>query len=194
VCNSIVQLPHRGARAFEYAPINFPVEEGILLNVAEILATRFFLFNQAVAVRKEVLARIGGFDESLRLMEDLQLALRLSLEGPWAFIREPLAIRQAKVERTLGDEATPRIISENNVHIREGILRVIECNGELAPLKSVMEREMKRALRSRRATQLQCSAAFTDYIRGWILERVEHYRMAAYRRVPWFPQIKVSVV
>lgn len=194
VCNCIVQLPNRVVRSFEGAPLNFPIEEGVWLNVAEVLTTRFFLFNQAVAVRREVLGRIGGFDESLRLMEDLQLALRLSLEGPWAFIREPLATRQEKGERTLGHEATPRITSENNVRIREGILRVVECNRELAPLKPMMERELRRALRGRRAAELQSATAVTDSVRGWILERVEHYRMAAYRRTPWFPQMKVSVI
>src|SRR5579863_6506617 len=86
VCNSIVQLPNCEVNAFDHAPVNFPIEEGIWLNVPEVLVTRFFLFNQVVAVRREVLLRIGGFDESLRLMEDLQLALRLSLEGPWTFI------------------------------------------------------------------------------------------------------------
>lgn len=194
VCDSIVQLPNCVVRAFERAPVNFPIEEGIWLNVPEVLATRFFLFNQVVAVRRDVLARIGGFDESLRLMEDLQLALRLSLEGPWAFIRDPLATRQEKGKRTLGHEATPKIISENNVRIRQGILRVVEYNKELAILRPLMERELRRALRGRRAAELQCAPTFPASALGWILERLEHYRMAAYRRTPWFPQMKVSVV
>jgi glycosyltransferase involved in cell wall biosynthesis len=194
VCNSIVQLPHCVVRSFDRAPLNPPMEEGIWLNPAEVLATRFFLFNQAVAVRRDVLARIGGFDESLRLMEDLHLALRLSLEGPWAFIREPLATRQEKGERTLGHEATTRILCENNVRIRQGILQVVEHNSDLAPLKPLMERELRRALRARRAAELQCTSVFADSVQGWLLERVEHYRMAAQRRMPWFPQMKVSAV
>ena len=194
VCNSIVQLPNCVVNAFERAPVKFPIEEGIWLNPPEVLVTRFFLFNQAVAVRREVLARIGGFDESLRLMEDLQLALRLSLEGPWAFIREPLATRQERGERTLGHEATPRILCQNNVQIREGILRVVECNRELAPLQPLMERELRRALRGRRAAELQSTSDSMDSILGWALERLEHYRMAAYRRTPWFPQMKVHAV
>jgi glycosyltransferase involved in cell wall biosynthesis len=194
VCNSIVQLPNCVVNAFENAPVIFPMEEGIWLNAAEVMATRFFLFNQVVAVRREVLARIGGFDESLRLMEDLQLALRLSLEGPWAFIREPLATRQEKGKRTLGHEATPRIMCENNVRIREGILRVVEDKKELARLRPLMERELRRALRGHRAAKLQCTPAFPTSVLGWVLERFEHYRMAAYRRTPWFPQMKVLVV
>lgn len=194
VCNSVVEVTQYKVRAFEHAGITFSLQEGVWLNPAEVLATRFFLFNQVVAVRREVLAEIGGFDESLRLMEDLQLALRLSLEGPWAFIREPLATRKERGERTLGHEATPQITSENNLRIRKGILRVVECNPQLAALKPVMERELRRALRGRRAAHLQCEPAFTDSVRGWLLQQFEHYRLAAYRRSPWFPQMKVSPV
>ena len=194
VCNSIVQLPECVVRSFDRAPLHPPIEEGVWLNVPEVLVTRFFLFNQAVAVRREVLARIGGFDESLRLMEDLQLALRLSLEGPWAFIREPLATRCERGERTLGHEATPVITSENNLRIREGILRVVESNRELQSLKPLMERELRRAHRWQRAAELQSAASFLDSVRGRILQRWEHYRMAAYRRTPWFPRMKVCSV
>ena len=90
--------------------------------------TRFFLFNQAVAVRREVLARIGGLTNRSVLWK-VQLALRLSLEGPWAFIREPLATRQERGERTLGHEATPRILCQNNVQIREGIFELSSAIG-----------------------------------------------------------------
>ena len=194
VCNCIVQLPHRVVQSFECAPVSFPIEEGVWLNVPEVLATRFFLFNQAVAVRREVLARVGGFDESFRLMEDLQLALRLSLEGPWAFIREPLATRRERGERTLGDEATPKVVCENNVRIREGLLRVVERNDQLAPLKPLMERELRRARRGLRVVELQCTKTFAESTLGWILERVERCRMAAGRRAPWLPQMKVYAV
>jgi len=66
--------------------------EGLWLNPAVVLATRFVLFCQAVMVRREALLSCGGFDERLWLMEDHDLALRLALRGPWAFTQEPLAV------------------------------------------------------------------------------------------------------
>jgi len=191
ICNCIVQLPGIAVRSFENAPLNPPIEEGIWQNAAEVLATRFILFNQAVAIRRKVLEKIGGFDESYRLMEDMELALRLSLEGPWTFIREPLATRQDKLARTLGHEATPKIVCENEVRIREGILRIMDGNGRLATLRPLMERELRRARRRLRAVQVKGTKPFGASILGWSLEQVERYRAAAYRRMPWYPQMRV---
>ena len=91
-------------------------------------------------------------------MEDLHLALRLSLEGPLGVHPRTAPTRQEKGERTLGHEATTRILCENNVRIRQGILQVVEHNSDLAPLKPLMERELRRALRARRAAELQCAS------------------------------------
>jgi glycosyltransferase involved in cell wall biosynthesis len=192
ICNCIVELPGIVVRSFENAPLNPPIEEGIWLNPAEVLTTRFILFNQAVAIRRRVLDKIGGFDESLRLMEDMELALRLSLAGPWTFIREVLATRQDKLPRTLGHEATPLILTENEVRIREGILRIVERDDHLAGLRPLMERELKRARRCLRAVQIQGNSAFGASTVGWSLKRIEHYRAAVQRRTPWFPKMEVE--
>jgi glycosyltransferase involved in cell wall biosynthesis len=194
LCNSIIEFHGRVISSFENAPVNPPIEEGVWLNVTEVLATRAILFNQAAAVRRDVLTRIGGFDESFRLMEDVELALRLSLEGPWAFIRQPLATRQAKLERTLSDEATGKIISQNEVRILEGILRIVESNRPLADLRPILERALRRSRRQLRAAQIKSSQAFGASVAGWSLEQIERYRMAVYRRTPWFSQMRVSAL
>jgi GT2 family glycosyltransferase len=167
------------------------LEEGLWLNPAEVLATRFILFNQAVAVRREVLTRIGGFNESLRLMEDMELALRLSFEGPWTFIREPLATRQDKIARTLGHEATPRILSENSVKIWERMLHVVESEERFAQFRALTQRELKRAMRRRRAIKIQDSSAFGVAAIGRVLDQLEVYRSAIERRTPWFPKMEI---
>jgi glycosyltransferase involved in cell wall biosynthesis len=191
ICNSFVHSYGTVKLSFDRAPLNPPIEEGIWLNPAEMFATRFVLFNQAAAIRRNVLERIGGFDESLRLLEDLDLALRVSLEGPWTFIREPLATRQDKLEHTLGYGATPPIVAANIVRIREGILRIVTHRKQLADLQPLMERELRRARRQLRAVQIKGGKSFGASAVGWGLERIEHYRLAAYRRVPWFPRMRV---
>ena len=76
--------------SFEIAGVDGEITEGFWLNPAELIATRFILFNQVVAIRRSAFEKVGGFKEHMRLLEDHDLAFRLSLLGPWAFISEPL--------------------------------------------------------------------------------------------------------
>ena len=194
LCNSIVQLPGVEVRSFENAPVAPSLDEGVWLNVTEVLATRFILLNQAIAIRRDVLNRLGGFDESFRLMEDADLALRLSMEGPWAFIREPLATRQAKVERTLGHEATEQMVCNYEIRIQERTLTTLQSNPGRSGLIPLVRRELRRSRRKLRALKIGESPAFGASAVGWGLTQIERYRMAAYRRTPWFPQMRISAV
>ncbi len=91
LCDSLIRMPGGEERSsFEIAWLRPGESQGLWLNPAAVLASRFVLFSQAVLVRRGVLLDCGGFDEHLWLMEDHDLALRLALRGPWAFIREPL--------------------------------------------------------------------------------------------------------
>jgi glycosyltransferase involved in cell wall biosynthesis len=67
--------------------------EGLWTNVQDVLTTRFLFTNQTLAIRREVFEVIGLFDESLWVMEDFDLAMRLSTLGPWAYTTQTLAIR-----------------------------------------------------------------------------------------------------
>ena len=68
LCNISMRWQERELGSFEIASLNPPLVEGLWLNADEVLATRFLLFNQGIIVRREVLERIGGFDESLWLL------------------------------------------------------------------------------------------------------------------------------
>jgi len=191
ICNMIMELPGVVGRSFDAAGLRPGIEEGIWPNVTEVLATRFLMFNQAAAVRREVLVRIGGFDESFRLMEDGELGLRLSLEGPWAFIREPLATRQDKLARTLGHEATVLKVSTYDVMMRERVLQMIASEPRFHSLRPLMERELRRARRNLRAAQIGDSKVLGASVAAWCWQQLERYRLAVERRMPRFPRMKV---
>lgn len=91
VCNAaLITAEGETQTSFGVAQVLTPLNEGYWTNPAMILASRFVLFNQVVAVRKEAFERIGGFKENMRLLEDHDLAFRLALLGPWAFVSDPL--------------------------------------------------------------------------------------------------------
>lgn len=93
LCDTLMRTPDgREQSSFAIAWLRMREPEGLWLNPAAVLATRFVLFCQAVLVRRGFLLDCKGFDEQLWFMEDHDLALRLALRGPWAFVREPLAV------------------------------------------------------------------------------------------------------
>src|ERR1700733_14542426 len=70
LCNiSVGIVDGKEITSFDQSIIYPEHEEGVWLNVADILATRFVLFTQAVAIRRETFEKLGGFDESLRYLE-----------------------------------------------------------------------------------------------------------------------------
>jgi glycosyltransferase involved in cell wall biosynthesis len=194
ICNCNIELKGIVFPSFDNAPLKPPIEEGIWLNPTEILATRFVLFNQAVAIRRSALEKVGGFNEALRLMEDVDLGLRLSFEGPWSFIREPLATRQAKFAHTLGSEATPQITQENEVYILESALSIIERTPKLSHFDSIIRHELQRSRRVLKATQSREKGSPWSSVIGSGRLLFERYLMGIERRMPGFPEMKVAAV
>jgi glycosyltransferase involved in cell wall biosynthesis len=93
LCDTLMKMGEgHEESSFQISCLGLPEPQGLWINPAPVLATRFVLFCQAALIRRRFLLDCGGFDERLWLMEDHDLALRLALRGPWAVIREPLAV------------------------------------------------------------------------------------------------------
>ena len=86
------------SHSFKDAGICTPVSYGEWLNPGEVLATSFLLFNQVVAVRRAAFDAVKGFNEDLRLLEDYEMALKLSSLGKWGIISEPLVVKRNDTE------------------------------------------------------------------------------------------------
>jgi glycosyltransferase involved in cell wall biosynthesis len=178
--------------SFQSALLGPKDEEGIWLNVPEVLTNRFVLFNQMAAVRRSALEKVGGFNEGLRFLEDYDLALRLSLLGPFAYIRESLVVWNQGSEGSLSAEADRRVIHlrEIEVTIRENLLERLEGDGNRETLKRQMRAALKKARRRLWIARLQQSQSWGSAKLGYILDRLEHYSDAASRRSPWFIEMK----
>lgn len=94
ICDAIV-IDELGRRrtAFQNAGLSIAAPRGYWSNPSEFLMSSFVLFNQVVAVRREAMEEVGLFKEDLRLLEDYDLAVRLSTLGGWGIVKEPLVIK-----------------------------------------------------------------------------------------------------
>jgi glycosyltransferase involved in cell wall biosynthesis len=184
----------RTINSFDNSWLETDVEEGIWLNVSEVLATRFVLFNQAVMIRRDALERNGGFDDTLRLLEDSDLAMRLSFEGPWAFISEPLVIWR-ETSGSCYQEARGR-----ELVLKEGQVKMLETNvsrlngGMSGKARRLFHAELKRARRELKAALMSSTSSPSKVAAGRLLRMIERWRRAAFRRSPWFPRMKVRAV
>src|SRR5512135_2601221 len=123
LCN-ITIVYNDGTRnsSFKIANIAPHCAVGLWLNPAEVLLSRFVLFSQAVAIRREALERAGYFEEHLLFFgEDHDLELRLSLEGPWAVIRDELVVQHDASPGSFGQRAV-----REEVRFCEGMVRMWE--------------------------------------------------------------------
>jgi GT2 family glycosyltransferase len=182
--------------SFEIAALNPPIAEGLWTNVDEILATRFLLFNQGIIIRREVLEHMGGFDESLWLLEDHELALRLSLEGSWAFIRDPLVIWREHNTGSLYKTAQKQELrwKEPLVQILERQMALVKDKHEYKKLRRYLSYELRSARRHLTAARLAGTSSWAAPVFGSSLRKLEQYRRSLFIRSPWFPKMKVRSV
>jgi glycosyltransferase involved in cell wall biosynthesis len=115
VCNARMEFIAETVHSFAAARLSPKQREGIWINPAEVLTTRFLFFNQVVAVRRDALEQAGYFRQGI--MEDYDLALRLSLVGPWAFIADPLVVWHEQAGDNLSRTHSQLEISQRTLEI-----------------------------------------------------------------------------
>lgn len=166
-------------------------KSGLWLNPAEVLLTRFLLFSQAVAIRRDVLERIGYFDETLRFGEDYELPLRLALEGPWAIIRDELVVYHAAGQGSWSETAIREQVRlrQDLLRMREQILARIETDAMHRGLISLARREVRRARRELVAARLIGKRAAIAVALGRIFRFLERVNLAVFRRTPFYPKL-----
>jgi glycosyltransferase involved in cell wall biosynthesis len=149
LCNCTI-VYHDGTRrsTFEISDIVPSYPSALWLNPAEVLLTRFVIFNQAVAVRRRVLEKAGHFHEGLPFFcEDHELSLRLALQGPWAVIRDELVVCQDASPGSLGQQAlrdTIRLRSDQ-LEVRNRITNLLAYNARYSALEKLSSRELRLA-------------------------------------------------
>jgi glycosyltransferase involved in cell wall biosynthesis len=194
--SNIMMKWNSGDRAsFDMAQLQPSAEEGVWLNVDEVFVTRYVLFNQGIIIRREVLEKIGVFDESIQYLEDVEFPLRLSLEGPWAFIQTPLVVWRESMTNSVYKNS-----KRDELCTTECMVKVFELH--LARVKNVPRKtrlqwyvsgELNRARRHLWAIRMSQTNSWGSRLAAAI-GMLERYRSAMFRRSPWYPKMKVAPV
>jgi glycosyltransferase involved in cell wall biosynthesis len=197
LCDAVLRYIDRPETTAFRAAWLFPTcEEGIWTNVAEVLATRFVWFCQSSLIRREALARVGGFDETLKYHEDYELPLRLALDGPWAFIREPLTIWHQGNSESWSQKARTEEVEMRRceIRMRKKILALLDGTVNHGKLKKLLIRELRRNQRELWRCKLLDNNKPGTAMATKFFERLDHYVWAVYRRCPWYPGFEAQVV
>ncbi len=195
LCNCTVYYSNgKKTSTFAIADTIPECDTGVWLNPVEVLLNRFVMFNQAVAIRREVLERVGYFDETLRFGEDYDLPFRLAMEGPWTIIRDELV---AYYEASPGSWAKTALREEirlrkDLVRIRRRMSRLIEEDMNLVDLRPKAKRELAREMRELSIAMLSRRKIFGAPQIAKVLAIQERLRRAIFRRSPGYPQVSVQ--
>ncbi|HEY8240364.1 MAG TPA: glycosyltransferase, partial [Kiritimatiellia bacterium] len=146
LCNISLTAERGQARtSFGLADVHPRQAEALWRNVTEVFLTRFVLFNQAAVVRTSALRKAGLFDTSLRLLEDYDQALRLSLCGDWAIIDEPLVTWNPDDASSLTRNADELQVAQ----LARDIVKRFGATHELSPSLQALTRRRVDALERR---------------------------------------------
>lgn len=190
ICNSTLDSD-TGKRitSFDSAGIDPKFESGLILNPCQLLATRFILFNQVVTVRRSAFEKVGGFNEDLWLLEDHDLALKLSLLGPWGFVRMPLVSKYESVGNLGGIARQDQIHHLSSVKlVLDGFLSQPEIPESLRAQISAERKRLISAIKARRLS-LSTSPAVAFAGKSWIAAQRMH--SAVRRRSPCWPKARI---
>ena len=179
--------------SFDIAMLKPTVEEGLWLNPDEILATRFVLFTQASVIRRKVLEKIGSFDLSIRFLEDFEFPLRLSLEGPWAFVETPLVIWRESATNSVSKNAAREEICTGECLVTI-LQQQMDRASERIEVRTHVKRELDRNIWCLRAAKLKQEKSWLKENLGDALAFIQRIRRGVFVRSPRFPKMKVAPV
>jgi glycosyltransferase involved in cell wall biosynthesis len=190
LCNTLMKRPQsREESSFQIAGLRFAEPQGLWVNPAPILATRFVLFCQAALIRREFLLDCGGFDERLWLMEDHDLALRLALRGPWAVIRDPLAAwcgANDDFNLSVAARKEPARLFQSIEYIDRKILE--QEKGLDRQVQRYLQRDLQRARRRLLAERWNSQGRALPRMGAGIVVEWERLRQAWFRRSRFCPK------
>jgi glycosyltransferase involved in cell wall biosynthesis len=192
VCNARMLYSTGAKTSFQIAGLHPKHAEGVWANPAQILVDRFLLFNQVASIRRAAFEKVGCFRQDMRLMEDYDMALRLSLAGPWAYVADPLVIWHEDAGSGLSRNVSQHEISRVALTILDDLSHSAHLRGRL---QGGRLRHRRWLLKSKMDALVLASQS--DGIRAFsgklILVGLRIYE-ALYRRSPFIARMKTNQI
>lgn len=177
--------------SFGAAALRAPAPRGLWKNPLQVLLTRFVLFVQCALIRREAFIDTHGFDESLQVMEDYDLAIRLAMKGPWVFTTEPLVHYRIGSPGSLSEQH-----SRGQSMMKENSIRTLgKVFAESSGLSVLQRAGLALTLAYGRIWLFLSRRVRTDILKSGILlmlDRCERTFKAVQRRTPWYPRMRVE--
>jgi glycosyltransferase involved in cell wall biosynthesis len=129
-------------------------------------------------------------------LEDYDLALRLSLEGPWAYTCEPLAMYREDSPGSLaaaGSRNELRLL-KRAILVRESFYDRVHASDRYRHLRRAASIGLKTFRRELRVLELTQHPLCTRSFLARSLLRLERHRKSLCRRTPWYPKMKVTAI
>ncbi len=180
-----------GKSTFEVSNVMSGLQQGFWMNPAPIIATRFVLFNQVALIRRAAFEQTGGFNPGMRLLEDHDLAFRLALLGPWAFVAETL-VEKYNDTRGIGVIAMhdPLVHSRAWRAALEGFLDHLKAAPQADPqVGRLIRRALAGVNAEIRAVEMSRNAGPVARLGAAMLLFSAAKRQALRRRMPGWPRI-----
>jgi len=175
ICNMEFR-PHSGeiSNSFQSACFTPRPPQGICRNMESILLTRFVMFNQGVIIKKNILDRTGGFDEQLKILEDYDLALKLSFICDFGYEATPLVIYQRDTKDSLSSNVDTLVEIKQIINILENLTIFLEEMGISIP------KLLNQQIKYYKFQLIFCEKCFLSFSLKII--------KAIFRRTPFFPK------
>ena len=190
-CNALLRHPEgEEVSSFHLSMLNPGHSQGVWLNPEEVLATRCLLFNQVVVARRDALLRVGGFNAGLRYLEEWDLALKLSMLGPWAFIADPLAYWNPGTVHSVSSRAATEVKDLRACGVRvlsDALARLDGGNDRVRKYLLRSLRVQERLVRSARAAARTRTERCLATGAMW---RAEEYHRCIRRKADAFPSMQ----
>lgn len=181
ICNMEFN-PHAGkiSNSFQSAYFTPGSPQGICQNMASILLTRFIMFNQGALIKKNILDKIGGFNERLKILEDYDLALKLSFLCTFGYEATPLVIYQRDTKNSLSSNVDSTEETKQIINILEDLSIFIDNMGISTP------KLLNRQINYYKFQLKLCDKRFVSF--------AVKIMKAIFRRSPFFPKPNCAAI